>query len=77
MASAKEISMMERMQKINPTNFCVKEQPSKYKKLLFQTKDNMTYGGSFWKGNVIIQDCNGFYWKATDDLFAKIELGLE
>ncbi len=75
-ALADEVSKMERMEKINPTKFCIREQPKKYKKLLLQTKDNTTYGGSFWKGNVIIFDSNGYYWKVTDEIFSEMDAAI-
>lgn len=69
-----EMSHMKKLYKITPGNFGNKDVFQKYNQLLLQTKDNVTYGGTFWQdGNSVIHDNNGYYWKATDKLFEMID----
>lgn len=75
---ARELSTMPKLEQIQPNNFGNKEQPAKYRKLLIQTKDHTTYGGSFWKNdNTIIQDSNGYYWAANNTLFQTMDKSLQ
>lgn len=65
-----EVSKMEKLNKIDnnfpPNNYKV----PKFVKIIIQTKDNVTFGGSFWEdGDGVVMDSSGYYWKATNDLF--------
>lgn len=44
-------------------SFPSQTKPEKYKKLLIQTADNNTYGGSIWvTENNALLDSNGYFW---------------
>lgn len=73
----REVSRMEKAYKLEP-GIPRKDQPDAYTRLLVQTKDNTTYGGSFWKGNgTIILDSNGYYWYTTGELFQWIDKSIK
>lgn len=61
---AKLLSKSEKYLEIEHNNFPPDERPEKYTKILLQTQENSTYGGSLWIiGANYIQDSNGYYWK--------------
>ncbi|WNF38767.1 hypothetical protein RJD24_10235 [Bacillaceae bacterium IKA-2] len=61
---AKLLSKSEKYSEIEHNNFPPDERPEKHTKILLQTQENGTYGGSLWIiGANYIQDSNGYYWK--------------
>jgi hypothetical protein len=76
LAIAKELSKMEKAAKVDSTNFPENATDGKYRKILLQTTDKVTYGGNVWSsGNRI--DSNGYYWTVKDEtLFLRIEEAL-
>ncbi|WP_066072812.1 hypothetical protein [Neobacillus soli] len=58
---AENVSKWKKYSKIE--SFPPQAKPEKYKKLLIQTADNITYGGSIWvTENNALLDSNGYYW---------------
>ena len=71
---AKEVSSMKKLDKINPNTFGKVNPPARYRKLVLQTKDNTTYGGSLWVDETrVIQDSNGYRWRVNETLFKKMD----
>ena len=58
---AEDVSKWKKYSKTE--SFPPQTEPEKYKKLLIQTADNATYGGSIWvTENNALLDSNGYYW---------------
>lgn len=76
---SKEISKMKKHSKISHSSSPFsRDQPSRFTQILIQTKNKVTYGGSFWDdGNNIVLDSNGYYWIATKDLFDLMDKSLK
>lgn len=71
---AYEVSNMKKLDRVDPNTFGKREHPPSYRKLLIQTKDNGTFGGSFWvDGTNVIQDSNGYYWRVNNTLITKMD----
>ncbi|GKU25109.1 hypothetical protein [Clostridium folliculivorans] len=72
---SQEVSNMKKLNKIELNNFPPKEKTMKYTKLMIQTKNNYTYGGSFWKddNDGIMLDSSGYYWSVSSDLIELID----
>jgi len=72
---AEKISKMKRLQKIEVMRFPPGPSASPFTKIILQTKNHVTYGGSIWNlssGNVM--DSNGYYWVVTDDFVSVLQL---
>ncbi|MBK1813234.1 hypothetical protein JHL18_21670 [Clostridium sp. YIM B02505] len=72
---SEEVSKMKKLNKVEMNNFPPKEKNIGYTKLMIQTKNNYTYGGSFWNddNNGIMLDSNGYYWHVSSDLIELID----
>ncbi|MDR3602922.1 MAG: hypothetical protein P4L49_21005 [Desulfosporosinus sp.] len=71
---AERVSKMQRSQKIDFMRFPPGSTSEPYRKLLIQTKDHVTYGGSIWNlsaGNAL--DSAGYYWIVQDDLVTALD----
>lgn len=78
LALSKEVSHMKKFSKTDASTYPLnKKYPSEFTKILIQTKNKGTYGGSFWDdGNNIVLDSSGYYWVATNDLFNLMDSSL-
>ncbi|WP_066175943.1 hypothetical protein [Bacillus marinisedimentorum] len=70
---AKLFSKSEKYSEIKQNNFPPDERPEKYTKILLQTQDNTTYGGSLWIiGTKYVQDSSGYYWKIDYEKLSRL-----
>jgi|GEM_PF-2981058 len=74
-----EVSKMKKLYKVEPSNFPPEKTLTSYRSLMIQTKNNYTYGGSFWKdgNNGIMLDSNGYYWSVSSELFKIMDKSLK
>ncbi|MDV3425972.1 MAG: hypothetical protein LIR50_02130 [Bacillota bacterium] len=75
----KEVSKMKKLNKIVANNYPLsKDNSTKFIKILVQTKNKGTYGGSFWNNdNSIVFDSNGYYWSTSKNLFDLMDKSLQ
>lgn len=70
------LSKLHRSHKINPAQFPEYKIYAPIPKVLIQTKDQSTYGGSLWDSGHLM-NANGYYWIVTSQLLNLLHQALK
>jgi hypothetical protein len=75
---AEKASKMKRLQKVEAIYFPPGPIAKPFGKLMLQTSNNGTFGGTIWNlssGNTL--DSSGYYWNVTDEVISELEIAIK
>ena len=72
---AEKVTKMKRSQKVESMRFPPGATAQPFEKLLLQTKDHVTFGGSIWNlSSGKFLNSNGYYWVVSGELISALEM---